>query len=192
MAEQTFEKVAIVDDEGKVLESGTLTLYSDRLELDGKRRKITIPNIRGVTAQLPKISVTHGEGENLSVIQMMKMTAGLPKKVREVNRQLFEALRGMYGETQLTGADQQRVTAMDEGVRQAALRAARRSIWIGAALIIVGIVVTVVTYSNASGGGSYLIAYGPALVGLGMLGDGLIKARKNRARPSTTPTAPPG
>jgi hypothetical protein len=191
MAVQSFEKVAIVDEEGKVLESGTLTVHPNHMELDGKRTKVMFANIRGVSVdEKSRVNVTHGAGESVSVTKLFKITVGLPKKVREANQQFYEALRAVYGETQLTGAEQQRMAVIDSEVAQAQLRSAQRSIWIGLALLLVGVIVSVVTFAAASGGGTYFVMYGLVLAGLGMLADGMVKRSKYRKAISSPPVPP--
>jgi hypothetical protein len=180
MADRTFEKVAVLGAEGKVLDSGTMTAYEDRLELDGKKTKVIFPDVRGVEAELPKIRVTHGKGSGLSVSYIMKITAGFPKKVREANRVFYQALHGIYGGMALSEAEQQHMARAEDEVREAKLRRARRSIWIGALLAIGGLLLTVITYSSADAGDSYLIAWGPVVAGVATMIGGLWESRKHR------------
>ena len=61
-----------------------------------------------------------------------------------------------------------------EDARRHARSSAVRQMVIGAVLALIGIVLTVVTYSAASGGGHYVVAYGPAIVGLITFVKGLV------------------
>jgi hypothetical protein len=183
----TFEKVALVDHNGQPKDTGTLSAYPDRLEFDGKAFHVTIPSVRGVTFKAgTPIEVTHGTGDELSTTHFTVLAVGLPRNVRRVRQEFYEALRAVYGETHLTGSDQERTAALEETVREAKLRSARRSIWIGLALSVGGLVLTIVTYANASdsGGGTYIIAYGPMLFGVLTLITGLVGASKYR-RPTS-------
>lgn len=185
---QRFEKIIIFQPNGEMLDMGTLSAYPDRLEFDGKRVQATFPNVRGAAFEvarwnpgdlqaIPRVRVTHGTGDDLSTSYMMVSTIGLPKRVREVNRRFSEALRDIYGETHLSGTDQQLMTNIDDNVREAKLRGARRYIWVGLALALGGAVVTVITYANATGGGTYVIAWGAIVGGVLMLIAGLLNSR---------------
>lgn len=181
-AASTFEKVALVDLNGQPKDTGTLSAYPDRLEFDGKAFHVTIPSVRGVTFKAgTPIEVTHGTGDELSTTHFTVLAVGLPRTVRRIRQEFYEALRAVYGETHLTGSDQERTAALEETVREAKLRSARRSTWIGLGLFVAGLLLTIITYASASdGGGTYLIAYGPMLVGIVMLITGLIGAAKYR------------
>ena len=53
------------------------------------------------------------------------------------------------------------------------------SVLIGLVWMAIGIIITVITYSNASdSGGTYLIAYGPVIYGFGKIISGLFKSGK--------------
>ncbi|MGH2710344.1 MAG: hypothetical protein ACRDH9_03955 [Actinomycetota bacterium] len=188
---QIFEKIALVRPDGQMIDAGTLAAHSDRLEFDGKRTKATIPDIRGVAmvsehlqadsfAKATRLKVTHGTGDNLSTIYIHKLAAGFPKKVREAQRVLYESLRGIYGETSLPGADQQRMASVEDTAREAKLRGARRSIWVGALLMAAGGLLTIITFSNRGGGGTYYVFYGLLLAGLVPLVSGLMGVRRYR------------
>lgn len=194
---QTFEKIAVFGAGNQQLGIGTLTAYPDRLVIEGKRVNLTLTNVRDIAveekrwqadafAASPRIRVTHGTGNDLAVTYLVKSAAGLPKKVRALNDEFFAALQAIYGQSSsLPAADQQRLASVDAVVQHAELRRAQRSIWIGLALLVGGVLLTVLTYSNASGGGSYIVAYGPVLAGVGMLAVGLLgraKARKASAQ----------
>lgn len=199
---QTFDKIAVFGVGNQQLGIGTLTAYPDRLVVEGKGVNLLLTNVRDVTveekrwqadafAKSPRLRVTHGTGDDLAVIYLMKAVAGLPKKVRALNDEFFAALQAIYGlSSSLSASDQQRLASVDAVVQGAEIRRAQRSIWIGLALLVGGILLTVLTYSNASGGGSYIVAYGPVLAGAGMLVVGLLgraKARKASAQPGATP-----
>jgi hypothetical protein len=66
---------------------------------------------------------------------------------------------GQYGQPGMPGAGN---AAMASVIRQRGLR----RVIIGVVLIVLGIAVTAVTFSSAQGGGTYIVAYGPILVGI--------------------------
>jgi len=45
---------------------------------------------------------------------------------------------------------------------------------IGGLLVVLGVVITVVTYQDASGGGTYIVAWGPVVYGAARLFRGLV------------------
>jgi hypothetical protein len=193
--ERVFDKVALLRLDGTSLDMGTLAMFPDHLEFEGKRNKLRFSNIRGVTAEeyrvsggfqkMPRIRIMHGMGDALSITFVARMAMGLPKKVREANGELYEALQGAYGETHLTGPEQERIARVDEGAREAKVVRARRYMWIGAALAVIGALITVITIAAAaSGGGIYIVAYGPLLAGLGLFLTGLVDYRRNRRSPT--------
>ncbi len=182
VAASTFEKVALVDRNGQPKDTGTLSAYPDRLEFDGKAFQVTIPNSgRHVQGGYPDRGHPRDRGGAVDD-PLHGAGGGAPPEVQRLREEFYEALKGVYGETHLTGTDQERMTAVEETVREAKLRSARRSIWIGVALFVGGLMLTIITYGMASdsGGGTYLIAYGPMLVGVVTLITGLVGAAKYR------------
>lgn len=192
----TFDKIAVYGAGTQPVGVGTLTAYPDRLVVEGKRVNLTLANVRDVSVEVkrwqadafaksPRLRVTHGTGDHLAVTYFTKVAAGMPKKVRALNEEFFAAMQAVYGQSSsLSEVDRQRLASVDAVRQGAELRSAQRSIWIGLALLIGGIVLTIVTYSSASGGGTYIVAYGPVLAGVGMLVVGLLgraKARKASA-----------
>jgi hypothetical protein len=71
-----------------------------------------------------------------------------------------------------------------QGVNDAERRRATRAIGVGAALFVVGLLITVLTYSHASGsgGGVYVVAWGPMLFGVVRMVIGLVLLAKSGRR----------
>ena len=68
---------------------------------------------------------------------------------------------------------------LDDPARSGRRAAARRQIVIGGLLFVVGMAVTIGTYSAASGGGTYFVAWGPAIAGLANVIRGLLAYRRS-------------
>jgi hypothetical protein len=178
---RTFDKVMLVVAPGAPpLNYGTLRAWPDRLELEGKQAKTTITAVRGVAFEDGFARVTHGAGDAVSTTYLAKSVVGRPKTQKEVRRQFVEDLQSVCGETALSGSERDQVELFDAAVRDAKLRGARRSVRIGAALLLAGLLLTGITYAAASGGGTYVLAWGPVLAGLVMVITGLVNQAKYR------------
>jgi hypothetical protein len=164
---------------------GTLRAWPDRLELDGKQATVTITDVRGVSFEEDFVRVTHGAGETVSTTYLANSVMGLPKNQRAKRRQFYEAMAEICGGTALSGAEGERVAAFDDAVRQAKLAGARKSIRYGTMLAIAGLLLTIITFAMASGGGTYLLAWGPVLGGVVLVISGLANQAKYRSPSST-------
>ncbi|MER5756550.1 hypothetical protein [Streptomyces sp. NPDC002088] len=58
---------------------------------------------------------------------------------------------------------------------------AKRGIGFGAAWLIGGVLITVVTYAQAQGGGVYLVAWGPVVYGIYRIVTGLLLLNKSKS-----------
>jgi hypothetical protein len=185
-APRTFEKIMQVATPGTPpMNYGTLRAWPDRLELDGKQTTTTITDVRGVSFEEDCVRVTHGAGDAVSTTYLANSVVGLPKTQREKRRQFYEAIREICGGADLSSAEGERVAAFDDAVREAKLAGARKSILYGSLLAIAGVVLTVITYAAATGGGTYILAWGPVLGGIAMVITGLVNQAKYRG-PSPT------
>lgn len=57
-------------------------------------------------------------------------------------------------------------------------KAARKDIWIGGTILVVGIVITTVSYFGSSARGSYVVAWGAMLIGVMRLFRGVSRSRE--------------
>lgn len=186
MAERKFEKVlffagpVVNQFTDQPTDRGTVTMYPDRIEFDGKKMKASLKNVRSVDSEKGRLKVTYGEGTNLETsffADGFRTPAGKRRMA-----ELQNAAQSMYGTRPPTEEERKALTAHDEVLKQARVKTARRNMWIGAALAIGGLLLTIITYSAASSsssGGRYIVAYGPAIFGAILFVGGLIDYKKN-------------
>lgn len=180
MDDQTFEKVLLLkNDQGELLDRGTLTMRDDGLHFDGKKLTATFDNVRGASLERGYARITHGSDTGLTVSYLSRQVAGLPRRVKEENQRLVEALQERYGSSTLSAEEETALRRMDEATRKAKARRGVRSMWIGAAVAAGGLILTIATYANADPGGSYLIAWGPVVAGVFMIIGGFVDSRKH-------------
>ena len=202
-----FDRIAVVEPgRDQAVDVGTLTARPDRLEFRGKRVTMTFREIRGIEFSFERrspdalqrtaaVTLTYGSGGDLHVVHLWKSVAGLPGRVREANRRLAEELRAIYGGAPaLDEVEHHALESLEEGVRAARRQQANRYLVIGAVALTIGGLLTVITYANASPGGTYIVAWGPMIYGLGMLIAGtvlLVRApRASSPAPERAPDAP--
>ena len=174
---QVFEKVLLFPGQNGV---GTVTARPGQLEFDSPQVHVTVADVREITFVLdkvqadalqrtPRVRVTYGTGSDLSTIYLAKLHVGLPGKLKAANEQLAAGLAAACGTTALSPADRaqvERATALvqtqDFDVQQ---RAGRMRMIISAVVFTIGALVTLVSYSAAAAGGTYVVAWGAMVVG---------------------------
>lgn len=92
--------------------------------------------------------------------------------IKDVTAMLVE---GGFTETEASGL----VGNILQGIRRRQTEreaAARKDMLIGGIILVIGIAITVITHYNASGGGTYVVAWGAMLVGAIRFFSGMAKA----------------
>ncbi|MEX1046246.1 MAG: hypothetical protein WD757_07170 [Actinomycetota bacterium] len=185
MSERKFEKVLLFTGltanqfTDQPTDRGTVTLFPDRIEFDGKKLKASLKNVRSVANEKGRLKVTYGEGTNLETSYLADVLTPAGKRR---HRELREAAQSLYAAQPLSEEERKSLSSHEEIMRQAKAKTARRNMWIGAALAIGGVLLTIITYSAASSsssGGRYFVAYGPAIFGTILFVGGLIEYKKN-------------
>lgn len=174
---QVFEKVILTPGASGV---GTLTAHPGRLEFQSDQVRVSMPDVReiafeyervqaGAMQRTPRVRVTHGTGDALTTTYVSKMAIGLPRKAKEANEALALALQSACGTTPLVAADLARAAQSTSAAKakdfDAQIRVGRIRMWISAVVITIGVLVTVISYSAASAGGSYVVAWGAMVFG---------------------------
>lgn len=172
-----FEKVALYPGRTGI---GTLTAYPGRLEFESSRARLSVSDVREVAFEFekvqadalqrtPRVRVVHGTGSDLSTLYLIKSQIGLPRKVKVANEAFAAELAAACGSSSLSEADRAaagRSVARGEAVEfDAQLRAGRLWMVISAVVFAVGALVTLVSYSAAEAGGSYVVAWGAMVFG---------------------------
>lgn len=174
---QMFEKVMLTPGASGI---GTLTASPGRLEFESPQTRVSMPDVReiafeyervqaGAMQRTPRVRVTHGTGDALTTTYVSKMTIGLPRKAKEANEALAVALQRACGTTPLAATDLARVAQSTSAAKakdfDAQIRVGRIRMWVSAVVITIGVLVTVISYSAASAGGSYIVAWGAMVFG---------------------------
>lgn len=174
---QVFEKVILTPGASGI---GTLTAYPGRLEFQSDQVRVSMPDVReiafeyervqaGAMQRTPRVRVTHGTGGALTTVYVSKMTIGLPRKAKEANEALALALQSACGTTPLVATDFARAAQSTSATKakdfDAQIRVGRIRMWISAVVLTIGVLVTVISYSAASAGGSYVVAWGAMVFG---------------------------
>lgn len=172
-----FEKVALFPGQTGV---GTLTAYPGRFEFESSRMHLSVTDVREVAfefekiqadalARTPRVRVVHGTGDDLSTLYLIKSQYGLPRKVKAANEAFAADLAAACGTTTLTDAERVRagrgVAQTEARGFEAQARAGRMSMAISAVVFVIGALVTLVSYSAAEAGGSYVVAWGAMVFG---------------------------
>lgn len=159
---------------------GTLTAYPGRLEFDSPQAHVTISDVREVSfefqrtqadalARTPRVRVVHGTGADLSTVYLAKSQIGLARKVKATNEVFAAELAAACVTTPLTESERARVgrTVARAETRDfdAQARAGRTGMVVSAVVFVLGALVTLVSYSAADAGGTYVVAWGAMVFG---------------------------
>lgn len=155
---------------------GDLVVEEGSLEFEGLKGTVRFAPLRGLSHDR-WLKIEYGEGSNIRVAYV-----GSPKKVggSKKNRQMLEAVQRELGGGPLGQEQDEELSRFREQSRAGAARSALIRMWIGLAVVLVGIVVTAVTFSAAEPGGTYFVAYGAILFGGLAFLQGLVEWRKKR------------
>ncbi|MEX2459548.1 MAG: hypothetical protein WD770_11265 [Actinomycetota bacterium] len=162
----------------KAMDRGSISIEGDLLRFQGAKGTVEISPVRGVTHDR-WVKIEYGTGADLLTVYFSDPSKISGKK----NRALVQTLQGALG---LTGTVPGQDVELDRHRAQERAAAARRAfvrMWIGGAVAVIGILVTVITYSAASsgsGGGRYVVAWGAIVFGALAFLQGLVEWRKNR------------
>jgi hypothetical protein len=197
----TFEKVYYHADENAVFlgtsrpDIGTLTVDGS-LTFVGKKSTLTITKVLRVSTKQKLVTVEYVDGDRLAVALFIRKTFNL-RQVRPLRDELYAAIQPLAESSDAPASDEamaQMRRAFEAAKAKQGIKLMRR----GVILAVIGIVITAVTYSRASsrsGGGRYVVAYGPILWGVLTFVAGLVQWIKGRGLPAagaprvTTPSA---
>ncbi|MCA1727084.1 MAG: HEAT repeat domain-containing protein [Actinobacteria bacterium] len=142
---------------------GELVVDGDTLEFRGKKGTIRLSGVRAVTREPGSAAVNVAYGSPEGNERFMDYRKGVLKLNAQADVFVAE-LRSLLG-LKASGGDEMSDTAK-QALAYDAMRALRRRMAVTAAILVVGTLVTVITYSRArEGGGRYFVAWGAILFG---------------------------
>ena len=159
----------------KVQDRGSLVIENKALEFRGGKGTVRLAPIRGLSHER-WVKVEYGEGGDIRAAYISDPS----KFSRKKNRELFATMQQELGRTPTDEAQDQELSQYRETARAGAAKGAFVRMWIGLAVAVIGIIVTVATLAAASEGGTYFVAYGAILFGGLAFLQGLYEWRKNR------------
>ncbi len=178
--EQRFEKVVL--SRGNFGQRGTLVANGDSLRFESKKGTLPMPKVRSLTYGGGKLTVEYGDSGNYQTVQFVDMSrTGL--RANSATRDLERKLRSTVQTVPISAEERAGYEQSVASRKVATGKQGRTQMVIGGLLAVVGIIITIVTYSNASSnptGGTYFVAYGPMLFGAILFFQGLAASRSSR------------
>lgn len=184
-----FDRIQRLDDPSTTTtrwaaDIGTVTIENGAARHDGKRH-LTLANIISVERVRNRlyahdvVQVDYADGQTIATTYF---AVAYRRGGAQTIDQLFGELEKARGSAAPASIAPQAIDSHREKVladRAAVDRQGGKLMWIGAAVLLAGVVVTIGTYSRAaSTGGTYIVAYGAILAGILMLLNGFIRRPK--------------
>jgi hypothetical protein len=196
MAVTEFDNIAYIPDEATyhdrygnnaaratraniAIDRGRLILRGNSLEFQGKRGTVVLSGIRALSMTRGLAHVVKVEYGDAAGISVGFFTHDKRLGARKLNQELLAAMQGQGVERELSPQEAEQLQSHRERETAVATRRARTRMMLGGLLLAVGLGATLATYMAASGssGGTYILAYGPMLVGLLLLIQGIAEWR---------------
>jgi hypothetical protein len=179
-----FEKVILLkaDNPSQVAAKGVLLATDDSLEFQGAGGELPMPKVREVRYAGDAwagryVLVQYGETPVMEAKFRDMSRGGIHSKV--TTRELAAKLQSVLSMTPLSAEQHAEIEQVQQSVTK--IQGRKHMLW-GAGLAIIGFIVTMVTYSNASdsSGGTYLIWWGPMLFGVILFIQGLVEYNRHQ------------
>ena len=177
--EQRFEKVSLFRSDTDQTK-GVLVAGGDTLRFESKKGTLTMPKIRALSIDKKRLTVEYGEGENFGTATFVDLSQGA-FKWRAATQELEGKLRAILRIVPIGAHEQPGYERAQVARKVATGKQGRTQMWIGAALVVVGVVVTIWTYSSADPGDRYFLLWGPIIFGAILFFQGLaasVRARR--------------
>ncbi|HYU57977.1 MAG TPA: hypothetical protein VEO00_08005 [Actinomycetota bacterium] len=161
----------------KAMDRGSISTEGGALRFQGAKGTVELSPVRGVTHDR-WAKVEYGTGADIRTGYF-----SVPSKIAgKKNRLLVQSLQQALGLTEAAPGQDVELDRHRSQVRAATARRSLIQMWIGGAVAVIGILVTVITLSAASGssGGRYIVAWGAILFGGLAFVQGLVEWRRNR------------
>ena len=178
---ERFEKIYLYRSDTDQVK-GVLITNGDSLTFESKKGILVMPKVRSLTIIKGRLRVDYGEAGNYGTARFTDLSKS-KFKWKASTRELEGKLRSVLSLAPTTAEDQAGLEAAQQVTKQAAGKRGRVQMAIGAVLAVVGVIITAVTYSNASSnpsGGRYFVAYGPIIFGLLLFFQGFAASRSAR------------
>jgi len=197
MAVTEFDNIAYIPDEATyhdrygnnaaratraniAIDRGRLILRGDSLEFQGKRGTVVLSGIRALSMTRGLANVVKVEYGDANGISVGFFTHDKRLGAKKLNQELLAAMQGQGVERELSPQEAEQLQSHRQRETETGAKRARTRMVVGSLLLAAGAIATVVTYAIASGnssGGTYILAYGPILVGLLLLIQGIAEWR---------------
>jgi hypothetical protein len=182
---ETFDRVKMADPQRRRMpEGGVLEAGDGLLEFRGKKgTELHMSPVHDISVSGAEVLVRYGAPPRTASFQ--DFSQGLMKLGDRVEPFSVE-LRRAVGLPAPSAEDEARKVqeiaqaAIPEGREQ--IRRARPRMWIGGAIAVAGILITIITYTAATGGGTYFVAYGAILAGLGMFAQAMAEYNQGKKK----------
>jgi hypothetical protein len=159
-----------------------LIAHGNSLEFQSKKGTLHMPNVRSVDytgSAMSGVNVTvayGGDGMPIQSAKLMDVSQGKFRRsaVKNATQELARNLQNVLQITAMSGQDR-------AVLHQAKAKKGVKLMVIGGLLALAGIIITAVTYSDASSdaeGGTYIVAYGPIIFGIILFIQGFIQSRQ--------------
>jgi hypothetical protein len=179
---ERFEKVNLFRSKNDNGVRGALVADGDSLRFESKKGTLLMPKVRGLSYAGGRLHVEYGEAGSYGEAHFVDASQGL-FKAKGATQELEAKIRNVLSLTPMTAEDQAGLEAARGVRKQASGKQGRTQMVIGGVLVLVGLIITAVTYSGASSsssGGTYIVAYGPVIFGLILFFQGLVASRASR------------
>lgn len=180
---ERFEKVAWLRAATDMGVMGTLIAEGDSLRFESKKGVLQMSTVRGLSVlRNGRLAVEYEEAGGYGTAEFADNSKGR-LKWRSATKELEAKLRSVLPLAPPSVEEQARLDALRGEAKVTAGKRGRTQMVIGAVLAVIGLGITIWTYTAASSnptGGSYFVAYGPIIFGAFLFFQGLAASRASR------------